>query len=222
MLLNLKRGFWAAIALAILLLGYQYNRQKQEIERLTLEKVGLEKDLQAKTVHSGTELKTIVRQEDGTVKTVIKYVPAEGSVVTKYKLDIEVLRVQLEDARNKLAVARNPREKEAAEKEVKSLISKTQPDLEVKDKGWTFRVGGGAVWDSEEFSPSGDLKWAYWGRYSLTSGVNKHNFEVINLTRHVDDLVPWVKMQNLEIKAGLGKPFRDVGWTYQVGARCNF
>ncbi|MCX5786041.1 MAG: hypothetical protein NTX59_10160 [Elusimicrobia bacterium] len=90
------------------------------------------------------------------------------------------------------------------------------PEVVVKDRGFTRRLGGGLVY-SGKLLPLVDFKWAYWGRYSLTAGITPL-FGGIGLSRHIDDFTPF---QNLELQGLAG-----LGWgaklRFGIGLRTNF
>jgi hypothetical protein len=90
------------------------------------------------------------------------------------------------------------------------------PEVMVKDRGFTRRLGGGLI-SSGALLPMIDIKWAYWMRYSITTGITPE-FGGIGISRHVDDFTPF---QNLEIQGlaglGWGAKFR-----FGIGLRTNF
>lgn len=90
------------------------------------------------------------------------------------------------------------------------------PEVVIKDRGFTSRLGGGVVYAGEPL-PLIDLKWAYWRRYSLTLGLTPR-FGGVGVSRHIDDFTPFA---NLEILSLAGPD-----WTGKlrvgVGLRCNF
>lgn len=90
------------------------------------------------------------------------------------------------------------------------------PEVVIKDRGFTRRLGGGIIYAGEAL-PLLDLKWAYWRRYSLTLGLTPR-FGGVGISRHVDDFTPFT---NIEI-IGLG----GVDWSGKsrlgLGFRINF
>lgn len=90
------------------------------------------------------------------------------------------------------------------------------PEVVIKDRGFTSRVGGGIVY-AGELLPLIDLKWAYWRRYSMTLGVTPQ-FSGVGLSRHVDDFTPF---QNLEILGMGGLEWRGE-LRLGIGLRMNF
>lgn len=90
------------------------------------------------------------------------------------------------------------------------------PEVVVKDRGLTSRLGGGIVYAGEPL-PLLDLKWAYWRRYSLTVGLTPR-FGGLGVSRHIDDFTPF---SSLELVGLVG-----VGWRGErrlgLGLRVNF
>lgn len=90
------------------------------------------------------------------------------------------------------------------------------PEVVIKDRGLTARLGGGVVY-SGKILPLVDLKWAYWRRYSLTTGITPE-FGGIGLSRHIDDFTPF---SNLEIFGLVGASWHSDG-RMGIGIRTSF
>ena len=90
------------------------------------------------------------------------------------------------------------------------------PEVVIKDRGFTSRLGGGIVYAGRVL-PVADVNLALLRRYSLTVGVTPQ-FGGLGVSRHLDDFTPF---QNLEVLA-LG----GLGWHGEprlgVGLRTNF
>lgn len=83
-------------------------------------------------------------------------------------------------------------------------------DITIKDKGFTCRPGIGVLY-SGKVMPEFDIKWIYWKRYSVKTGVTLE-FADVGVSRHVDDF-PWMSLfKNLELQL-------IVGWQYVSGLR---
>jgi len=91
--------------------------------------------------------------------------------------------------------------------------------VKVQTKGFTFRLGLGVLYSSKLY-PELDVKWAFWDRYSIKTGVTLE-FVDAGISRHVDDLIPFLNVQNLEIQGVYGKSFK---WENRlgIGLRSNF
>lgn len=93
----------------------------------------------------------------------------------------------------------------------KADLPEKPPEVVIKDRGFTRRLGGGIVYAGEPL-PLLDLKWAYWRRYSVTLALTPR-LGGVGLSRHIDDLTPFSNLELLGI-AGMnwqGKPRTGVG-----------
>ena len=90
------------------------------------------------------------------------------------------------------------------------------PEVVIRDRGFTGRLGGGIVYAGESL-PLIDLKWAYWRRYSLTLGLTPR-FGGVGVSRHMDDFTPF---GNLEI-LGMAGPDWAGKPRFGIGLRTNF
>jgi len=90
------------------------------------------------------------------------------------------------------------------------------PEVVIKDRGFTRRLGGGVVY-AGEFLPLIDLKVWYWHRYSATVGATPR-FGGLGVSRHIDDFTPFGNLEFL----GMG----GLGWSGEprlgIGLRTNF
>lgn len=94
-------------------------------------------------------------------------------------------------------------------------------DIKIKNKGFTLKPGFGAYYDGK-FDGALDLKLAYWDRYSGGLGSTL-GAPYLWLSRHVDDLVPVLKPENIELSLGYGKPYADFSNSvFLFGLRTNF
>lgn len=90
------------------------------------------------------------------------------------------------------------------------------PEVVIKDRGFTRRLGGGVVYAGEPL-PLIDLKWAYWRRYGLTVGLTPR-FGGMGISRHIEDLTPF---GNLEFLGMAGAEWSG-GLRLGIGIRTNF
>ncbi|MBI4375089.1 MAG: hypothetical protein HY549_01440 [Elusimicrobia bacterium] len=90
------------------------------------------------------------------------------------------------------------------------------PEIIIKDRGVTSRIGGGIVYAGAPL-PLLDLKYAYWRRYSLTIGVTPR-FGGAGMSRHIDDFTPF---SNLELVGLLGTDWSGKS-RFGLGLRTNF
>lgn len=90
------------------------------------------------------------------------------------------------------------------------------PEVVIKDRGFTSRLGGGIVYSGEPL-PMLDLKWAYWRRFSLTLGLTPQ-FGGIGISRHMDDFTPFANLELLGLQGFDWRGNPRLG----LGVRINF
>ena len=91
----------------------------------------------------------------------------------------------------------------------------------VKNKGFTMKPGFGAYYTGK-FDGALDLKLAFWSRYSGGLGSTLDS-PYVWMSRHVDDLVPVFKPENIEFSLGYGKPYSNFSNSiFLIGVRTNF
>ena len=94
-------------------------------------------------------------------------------------------------------------------------------ELNIDNWGFTARPGFGAYYTGE-FEGALDLKLFYYDRYSLGLGSTLNGPNVW-FSRHVDDLVPVLKPDNVELSIGYGRLYDDFGHSvFLLGLRTNF
>lgn len=91
----------------------------------------------------------------------------------------------------------------------------------VKNKGLTVRIGAAVIYDGK-MDGALDCKLAYWDRYSAEIGSSL-TCPYISLSRHLDDLIPIIHPENVEIMLGYGKPYSNFSDSILlIGLRTNF
>ncbi len=90
------------------------------------------------------------------------------------------------------------------------------PEVVIKDRGFTNRLGGGIVYVGKPL-PLIDLKWAYWQRYSLSLGITPE-LGGLGISRHINDFTPF---ENLEILSLGGLDWQG-DFRFGLGMRINF
>ena len=94
-------------------------------------------------------------------------------------------------------------------------------EVKIKNKGFTFKPGFGAYYTGK-FDGALDFKVGYWDRYSLGLGSTLDS-PLLWSSRHIDDLVPFLKPENIELSLGYGKPYANFSNSvFLVGLRTNF
>lgn len=146
------------------------------------------------------------------------FVPPESRVDITVK-ENQRLKEELDRLNAQIGVSTSATELEQLKRERDELAKKTyQVEVKYQRFGFTFRPGLGALY-SGEFFPEVDIKVAYGGRYSLKAGLTL-SFVDAGISRHVDDLIPWFRFQNLEVQAVAGMNYAG-GWRAAIGVRSN-
>jgi hypothetical protein len=101
-----------------------------------------------------------------------------------------------------------------------------ESDIIVKWYGWTFRPGIAAAYNGGKTNPpisiALDAKLFFADRYSAGLGSTL-DYPYIWAGRHVDDFIPFIPVENLEIMGGYGKPYNNFGDSvFTIGGRTNF
>jgi len=100
-----------------------------------------------------------------------------------------------------------------------TLDGKTE--LKVKNWGFTARPGFGAYYTGD-FEGALDLKLFFYDRYSFGVGSTLNGPNLF-FSRHLDDLIPVIKPENVELSLGYGRLYDDFGHSlFLVGVRTNF
>lgn len=102
-------------------------------------------------------------------------------------------------------------------------LDKKRWDFNVNVQKWglTKKLGIGILYFDKKLHPEIDIKWLFWRRYSLKSGATLKFLHPIGISRHVDDLVPWFKFDNLELQGGLGLDYEGWKKLLVIGLRLN-
>lgn len=177
------------------------------------------------------ETKVEYKYKDG--KTIVKYVPREGSVnfnVAKYdalvaredslKAVQATLNAKLTNTLNeKLAAVKDKVIQENLAKDyrealadvdaelakVQAQLNKPEIYVKIKNKGFTLRPMVGAGYNGS-LSPYIGIKGAYWNRYGLSIGTTDKQVG-IGISRHIDDIIPF--LNNTEALILIGYPYKS-------------
>ena len=213
-----------ALVVALLLVGWRYNKKQAELAKVQAEAGVLEDGLKLQISVVNGQLEVLRKKLDGTTSVEHVYVPPEGSVVIKQK-ELDTLKSKLQWLMNALGNATTAEEREKLQDEIRKLreqLGNTDTIVTVKDKGFTVKPGFGLEWAGYGISPRLDLKLYYYKRYSLLFGGGRDGLDV-SVSRHLDDILFW-HPQNVELFAGY--LFLPIGHDVQrlpvVGLRSNF
>lgn len=217
---NPRMAVEASLVAALLVTGWMYNRKATALDKTRQEAGGLEAELKQKIKIANGRIEVLTR-EGGKVVYRDKYVPPEGSVVISRK-DQEAQKAKIREVMDQIRAATG--DKEALLKKLAELTAPDSGDDEVviKDKGFTLKPGFGADFANAGLKLRLDMKFAYWGRYSLLVGGSQ-NGAGPGISRHLDDIL-WGRPQNIEAFAGYNFITFDgrQGKAGVIGIRMNF
>jgi hypothetical protein len=128
------------------------------------------------------------------------------------ELDRQLVELEKDKTKNASEIERVRKERDDWKKKA------TRIDITGASWGVTLKPGLGALY-SDHFVPELDLKVVYAYRYSLKVGITPE-FGDIGLSRHVDDLIPFFRFQNIELQVVYGMEFGG-GRRWGIGVRSN-
>ena len=234
---KVERLALAAVLAYAAIYTHLYNRERESRELGEIAARGLPKDVLAKYTLENRRLVQLVRDMDGKVRAIARYVPAEGSVEVITRRQEEALR-RYNELLDRLKQAKTPEEAKKIEEDLRraSEDANKPPEVVVKDWGFTSRFGAGVVVSpgnrldlvtaagnrlSLPASPALDWKWFYWKRWSTELQVSMF-YVGPSVSRHVDDFMPrWLHADNVELAVGGGPCWRG-GRCIGAGFRSNF
>lgn len=152
------------------------------------------------------------------------YVPPEAGLRASVRENAELkkkLAALDEQIRKMEASGQASAEQIAALRKQRDELAGKVPELHIDYSkfGFTCRLGYGVLYNGK-FLPELDIKWVYYGRWSLKTGITKE-FVDIGVSRHIDDLIPYIKPRNVELQIVVGKSYEGAV-VIAGGARSNF
>jgi len=234
---GIKNGLLIGAIIFAAIYCHLYQREREAREAQEAVKVGLPPDVLAKYTMENRRLIQLVRDLDGQVKRITRYVPDEGGFEVVVKKQEEALK-RYKDLMDRLEKATTKEEQEKIRKEMEKEKQNMEqgPDVKIHDWGLTSRFGYGMTFSpgsrlgiitggGDQFhvplSPQLDWKFFFWRRYSALLQVNMF-YPGIELTRHVDDFTPkWLHMNNIELGVSGGPGWRG-GRFVGLNVRSNF
>lgn len=218
-------GYIILIAI-IAFLTWRNNSLIQKNTILTEERGNLPDNIELIATLKDTNFKVTYRDSKNNVVVKEYYVPREGGVTfTKY---IDLKQYNAKSGFNGQII--NPL---AIKNPIEGILGKILNPFKPKDSqdpnnqikidwyGLTFKPGIAVVYDGK-VNAALDLKLFYLNRYSMGLGSTA-DFPYIWASRHIDDAVPFIKIENLEIIGGYGRSYSDFGQSkFAIGGRTNF
>lgn len=221
---------YVVLGLIIAFLTWRNNSLKSQNETLTVQQGHLPDNIQFIAELKGTKFNVTYRDSKNNVVYKEYYVPKEGGVkFTKY---IDLKQYNPNGGFNGVSV--NAPSAPRLTNPISNFLNntfgpkdeKTGEVIDVKWYGFTFRPGIAGLYQGgfgkQPMNIALDAKLFFMNRYSLGLGSSLE-YPYIWGSRHVDDLIPFIPVENLEIMGGYGKPYENFGNSvFVIGGRTNF
>lgn len=222
------------LAIIIIFLTWRNNNLKIKNTTLEVEKGKLPENIEFVMQLKGNKFTATYRDSKGAVVYKEYYVPSEGGVkFTKY-IDLKQYDANAgfsgQTQTNTPSIpSLNPFNNLVhglfGNKDKDKKDGKIEPYVDVV--GFTFRPGISFIYDGG-YNPSRpvtiglDAKLIYAWRYSAGLGSTM-DYPYIWTSRHIDDLVPFIPINNIELMLGYGKPYSSFSNSvFTIGGRSNF
>ena len=226
----------ALIILLLLIVGIQtkrYYNSEEKLNQQLIERGNLPDNIEFVADLKGTKFGITYRDSKNNIIHKDYYIPKEGGLkFTKY---IDLKKYDANSGFNGV-IANGPKVPNITNP-LGSLLAgifgpkneekkNGEADIVVKWYGWTFRPGIAGVYSGGKSNPpisiALDAKLLYMNRYSAGLGSSA-DFPYIFVSRKVDDFIPFIPVENLEIMCGYGKPYSNFGDSvFTIGGRTNF
>lgn len=221
------------LAIIIAFLTWDRNRTNKKIEEMTIEAGKLPDDIEFIASMRGTKFKITFRDSKNNVVHKEYYVPEEGGIDITKKISLKnydpnsPITAAIAAASNARIPTLNPLNRFLDRVLGPTITPGSDTNVNVRTRGFTFKPGISGIWDGG-FRPQRpvtiglDAKIFYINRYSAGIGTTI-DYPYLWASRHVDDLVPFITINHLEIMLGYGKPYSDFSNSVlTLGGRTNF
>lgn len=230
---NKSIALFIVLALVIAYLTWDRNRLETAKSTMEIERASLPDNIEFTAGMHGTNFEITYRDSKNNIIHKEFYVPEEGGIDITKKIDLKnynpnspLTSAVVAAASHKIASANpiiNP-----IQKLIQNVLGPTidpDPGMAIHPVLWgfTFAPGIGGLWSGGNKIEVGlDSKLFFWHRYSAGVGTTI-DYPYIYVSRHVDDIVPFIKIQHFEIMAGYGRDYSNFSSsTLSVGGRTNF
>lgn len=215
------------LAIIIAFLTWRNNTLTHKNTQLTEERGQLPDNIEFIADLKGNNFKVTYRDSKNNVVVKEYYVPREGGVkFTKY---IDLKQYDAKSGFNGQSI--NPTQNNPTtiiEKFLNPFKPTGGDDAPVKVDwyGLTFRPGIAVLYDGHangnNVNAALDIKLVYVNRYSIGLGSTVE-YPYVWASRHIDDLIPFIRVDNLEVMGGYGRTYSDFGHgVLLIGGRTNF
>jgi hypothetical protein len=222
---------YVILGLIIAFLTWRNNNLQTQNQTLTIEKGKLPDNIEFIAELKGTKFKVTYRDSKNNVVYKEYYIPKEGGVkFTKY-IDLKQYDAKAGFNGASINAPAAPRITNPLNSFINSVFgpkneNKVGTDIIPQWYGFTFRPGIAGVYHGgfgkQPVALALDAKLFYINRYSLGLG-SSIEYPYVWGSRHVDDFIPFIPVENLEIMGGYGKPYADFGNSvFVIGGRTNF
>jgi hypothetical protein len=221
---------YVVLGLIIAFLTWRNNNLQTQNQTLTIERGKLPDNIEFIAELKGTKFDITYRDSHKNIVHKEYYVPKEGGVkFTKY---IDLKQYDPNAGFNGASI--NGPKPPTITNPINNFINnvfgpknENKGDvIDVKWYGFTFRPGIAAVYHGgfgkQPLTVALDAKMFYINRYSIGLGSSLE-YPYVWGSRHVDDLIPFIPVENLEVMGGYGKPYENFGNSvFVIGGRTNF
>jgi len=222
------------VILLLIIVGVQtkrfYNSQ-EELEKQIIERGNLPDNIEFVAELKGTKFAITYRDSKNNIVHKDYFVPKEGGLkFTKY---VDLKKYDPNSGFNGQSI-QPPKKKPIITNPVTKIFTdvfgpKTESgetNVNVVWYGFTFRPGIAVMYNGRKSQDPAtaalDTKLFFVNRYSMGVGSSL-DYPYIWGSRHVDDIIPFIPVENLEVMCGYGKPYDDFGGSvFTIGGRTNF
>jgi len=219
------------LAVLIAYLTWDRNRIDEKNRTMEIEAGKLPDTIEFLASMHGTKFAITYRDSKNNVVHKEYYVPEEGGIDITKKISLKNY-----DPNTPLAAAVAAGKKIPSINPLNKLLDKVfgpvvepgkDTDIKIRTRGFTFKPGIAGIWDggynqSRPVTVGLDAKLFYMGRYSGGIG-SSIDYPYVFVSRHIDDIIPVIKVSHLELQVIYGKPYAEFDTSViGAGGRVNF
>jgi hypothetical protein len=231
---NKNAAAYIVLAIVIAWLTWRNNNLSKANQKLEIEKKGLPENIEFIGELKANKFKLTYRDSKGATIYKEYYIPSEGGVKFVKYVDLRKYDANSGFSGQASGVLPKIPSLNPIDNLLGGLFGKKDSDKKdgeidpvIDRMGFTFRPGIAALYDGG-FNPSRpitvgvDAKLVYISRFSAGLGTTI-DYPYIWVSRHVDDIIPFIPVNNLELNIGYGKPYSNFSTSvFAIGGRTNF
>jgi hypothetical protein len=221
---------YIVMAVIIAFLTWRNKNLKIANQTMTIERGQLPDNIEFIAELKGTKFKITYRDSKNNIVHKEYYVPKEGGLTfTKY-VDLKKYDPNSGFSDKTASAPRPPVLTNPISNFINNVFGPKKEEgsnINVKWYGFTFRPGFSAIYDGglvskRPITVALDAKLFYISRYSSGLGSSLE-YPYVFASRHIDDIIPFIPVENLEIQVIYGRPYEDFsGSVFGLGGRTNF